>query len=113
MNCQFVFVIISYKGKDRIYGGQEDGRYIKDMTGGVYNSIYTHWKKSYFCYIDENGERTKTAEKPFLQFLSLDRNRDYKSTYNAPTGDLILFDEFISDHYPPNEFVKFMDLWYH
>lgn len=93
-------VILSYEG----------GRYIKEITNLKYNSIYTHWKKSYFCHIDEEGKMDACEEKPFLQFLSIDNNFDYKSTYNAPTGDLILFDEFIGPFYRQNEWVDFCDL---
>lgn len=87
-----------------------DGKYIKDITNQRWNSIMIHWKKAYYCNKDDNGKITEQAEEPFLQFLSIDKNFDYKSTYNAPRGDLILFDEFISPLYRTNEYVDFMDL---
>ena len=93
-------VIISYN----------KGQYIREITNGKCNSIYTHWKKSYFCHIDEDGKMDYVDETPFLQFLSVDQHTLYKSTYNAPRGDLIIYDEFITDFYRENEFVNFCDL---
>lgn len=87
-----------------------DGKYIKAITNDKYNSIYIHWKKAYFCNKDENGKIIEQDPNNFLQFLSIDNNFDYKSTYNAPKGDLILYDEFIGKFYRPNEYVDFMDL---
>lgn len=42
--------------------------------------------------------------------LSIDNAENYKSSYNAPYGDLIIFDEFIGKYYYRNEFVRFNDL---
>lgn len=87
-----------------------DGKYIRTITDGKYNSIYIHWKKAYFCNKDENGKIIEQDPNNFLQLLSIDNNFDYKSTYNAPMGDLVLYDEFLSKFYRPNEYVDFMDL---
>ena len=84
--------------------------YIKAITDGKYSGIYTHWRKSYFCNYDETGKVIDKCEEPFLQMLSVEQHEEYKSTYNAPKGDLIIFDEFIRKYYPPNEFCNFMDL---
>lgn len=84
--------------------------YIPLLTDGKYRGIYIHWKKAYFCNYDDNGKPCDVAPDPFLNFLSIDNNFDYKSGYNAPRGDLILFDEFIGKYCPPNEFVDFSDL---
>lgn len=97
---ELVKVLVEYK----------QGYYIKELTNGVYNSFYYHWKRFYFCHIDENGNRDKTDTEPVIQMLSIDKNIDYKSTYNAPKGDLILFDEFIGKYYPVNEAIDFLDL---
>lgn len=86
------------------------GYYVKAITGGKYYGIWIHWKKAYFVNYDENGKVKDVADDPFLQFLSIDNNINYKSGYAAPTGDLIIFDEFIGQSYRPNEFVDFCDL---
>ena len=87
-----------------------DGKYIRWITDGKYNSIYIHWKKAYLCKVDDDGKIIEQDNNHFLQFLSIDNSYNYKSGYNAPTGDLILFDEFIGKSYRPNEYVDFMDL---
>lgn len=84
--------------------------YIPLLTDGKYRGIYIHWKKAYFCNYDEKGKPCDIAPDNFLQFLSIDNNFDYKSGYNAPKGDLILFDEFVGKYYPPDEFIDFTDL---
>ena len=45
-----------------------------------------------------------------MMMLSIDKHLDYKSVYNCPTGDIIIFDEFIGNYYYRNEFVNFNDL---
>lgn len=94
----------------KVLTSYNNGYYIRYITNGEYNSIYYHWKRFYYCHIDEDGRRDKTATEPFIQVLTIDRNLDYKSTYNAPKGDLIIYDEFIGKYYPNNEAVDFLDL---
>lgn len=87
-----------------------EGYYIKAITEGKYSGIWIHWKKAYFCNYDEKGKVTEVAPSNFLQFLSIDKNFDYKSSYNAPAGDLLIWDEAIGKNYRINEFIDFMDL---
>lgn len=88
-----------------------DGAYIKKLTDGRYNSIYIHWRRCYYCLTDENGKIIEQSSEPFMIMLSIDKSRNYKSSYNAPTGDLIIYDEFLKrECYQPNEFINFMDL---
>lgn len=88
----------------------DQGEYIKKLTDGRYNSIYYHWKQFFYCLTDENGNRVEVSSKPIIQCLSVDRYMDYKSSYNAPLGDFILFDEFIGKYYRPDEAINFLDL---
>lgn len=88
----------------------KSGEYIKKLTDGRYNSIYYHWKQFFYCNADEDGKRVETSEKAIIQCLSIDRANDYKSTYNAPLGDFILRDEFITTYYRPDEAISFLDL---
>ena len=94
----------------RVIVSYNDGCYVPLITHNKYRGIYIHWKKAYFCNYDEKGKPCDIAEDHFLQFLSIDNNFDYKSTYNAPKGDLIIYDEHIGRNYAPNEFIDFMDL---
>ena len=88
----------------------ENGRYVRQLTDERYNSIYVRWRRAYYCLRDDDGKVIDQSEEPFLVMLSIDRNLTYKSSYNAPKGDFILYDEFIGK--PPSEleFVNFMDL---
>ena len=89
-----------------------NGKYIRDMTGGRYNNIYYHWGKCYLCHIDEeSGKRDDTDSKPFFYFLSIDQHIDYKSGLNIPLGDLIILDEFIEKHSYMDDFPSFWDLF--
>lgn len=97
---KLVEVVRSYK----------EGEYIKRLTGGRWNSIYYHWKQFFYCNVDENGNRVETCDRAIIQCLSVDRANDYKSTYNAPLGDFVLFDEFIGRYYRPDEAISFLDL---
>ncbi|MCQ2053050.1 MAG: phage DNA encapsidation protein [archaeon] len=87
------------------------GEYIKKLTNGRYNDIYYHWKAFYYCQKDENGTIIAKSDRPFIRCLSLDKWRDYKSSYNAPMGDLIILDEFIvkGSIYAKDEFIAFMN----
>lgn len=83
--------------------------YIEKLTDGKYNNceyFAGNWR-----YIKiANGEVAYKDDRPFMCCLSLDQNQIYKSSYNAPYGDIIIFDEFVSARYMPNEFVTFSDL---
>lgn len=95
----------------RVIKEYANAKYIIQLTDGEYNDIYYHWKKFYYCYRDEeSGIITKKSEMEIIQCLSVDNNMDYKSSYNAPKGDIIIFDEFIRKFYRPNECIDFMDL---
>lgn len=97
---KLVEVITTYNG----------GQYIKILTDGKYNSMVYHWKKFYYCNKDENGAITERAPIHCIQILSIDKNYDYKSSYNAPDGDLIILDEFLSKFYAFDEAITFFDL---
>lgn len=88
----------------------DNGRYINQLTDGKYNSMYYRWKQFYYCNVDENGEIAEKSETPVIQFLSIDKWSDYKSTLNIPNGDLILFDEFIGKYYRVDSALHFFDL---
>lgn len=80
--------------------------YISKITDGKYNAV--KYSSRGFYYI--NTETEDVAPEEFIHLLSIDEAMTYKSVYNAPRGDLIIFDEFISKYNRPDEFVDFMDL---
>lgn len=84
--------------------------YIVKITGGRWTAVYYDRRKWYFLKIDETGQVVERCPEPFCSMLNIKDHSKYKSGYNAPTGDLIIFDEFIGDYYLPDEFVMFCDL---
>lgn len=79
--------------------------YVQTITDNKYNSI-KYKSRGYYYY---NTETDELAQSPFMLSLSLDENYLNKSSFNAPTGDLIIFDEFISKYNYANEFVDLCD----
>lgn len=88
----------------------DNGIYIRKCTNDRYNSVYVHARRSYFCLRDEDGRVVERAEEPFMIAVSIDKAEYYKSSFNVPKGDLVIFDEFISSMYRPNEFVDMEQL---
>lgn len=83
--------------------------YIEKITDGKYNDIIYHARKWYLVKV-ENDEIVEQDVNFCMYCLALDCNEVYKSNLNLPTGDWIIFDEFISKRYRMNEFVDFADL---
>ena len=84
--------------------------YIEKITDGKYSSVLYHARRWYFCNYDSNGKVLDRCPKHFMICLSIDRNELHKSGYNCPTGDFIIFDEFIQKYYNPDAFFSFYDL---
>lgn len=82
-----------------------DYGYVEKITDGKYNAIEYKSRAHYYT----NTETGETANEPFCVSLSIDDNMLNKSSFNAPRGDLIIFDEFISKYNYMNEFVEFAD----
>ena len=79
--------------------------YVEKLTNGLYNTI-RYKSRSYFY---ENTDTGDVAAEPFMCSLSIDENFKNKSSFNAPRGDLIIFDEFISKYNYQNMFIDFCD----
>lgn len=84
--------------------------YIPKITRKKYNSIVYKARKWYLCHRDEDGNITDLEDKPCVSCLSIDNHDTYKSSYNAPTGDYIIFDEFCARRHSPDEFFSFCDI---
>lgn len=84
--------------------------YVEKITDGKYNDLIYSARKWHYCKVDENGDVIEKCPYHFMYCLSIDKSENYKSSYNAPKGDYIIFDEFIGKRYRMNEFVYFMDL---
>lgn len=83
--------------------------YVKKITK-VWSSVDYYARGWYYCNRDDKGKVTERDAKSFMMCLAINRNMIYKSTYNAPTGDVLIFDEFCSRFYPQDEFIDFCDL---
>ena len=84
--------------------------YVEKITDGKYNTIVYKARRWFYAVADSDGKIIEQSEKHFMFMLSIDNAENYKSSYNAPYGDLIIFDEFIGKYYYRNEFVRFNDL---
>lgn len=98
---------IAPKNLDKLCDVIISNGYIEKLTHGQYNSCVYHWRKWYFCKRDESGKIIVKAEDAFMVCLAIELSEDYKSSYNAPKGDYIIVDEFLSQRgYIVDEFVK-------
>lgn len=88
----------------------EEYGYVSAIFGKDWNSIYLWQKHFYLCNRDENGKVIDKCEDDFCMVLSVDKSYDYKSTLSKPRMDILLFDEFISNKYAPDEFVDLCQL---
>ena len=84
--------------------------YIEKITDGKYNNVFYRARRWYFAKVSETDEIIELSENHFMFCASVDESGNLKSSYNAPRGDFILFDEFIGKYYPPDEFVYFCDM---
>lgn len=85
--------------------------YISKITDNKYNSITYRARRWYLCKVDEQGDIVETDPNHCVYMCSVDKEIQIKSTLNSPTGDLIIFDEFISaSKFMYCDFVQFCDL---
>ena len=73
----------------------ENGRYIKQITNGAYNTIIYYRSSFFYAVRDEETFDILSKGEEVCHVLTIDRNFDYKSSYNAPYGDFIIWDEFV------------------
>lgn len=73
-----------------------DYKYIEKITDGQYNSV-KYWRRAwYLTYVNpETMEIESEDPNPFCYCLGINKEASYRSTYNAPNGDFIIFDEFM------------------
>lgn len=104
--------MITRKATSQLFDTIKENGYIEKLTDGRYNDLDCYAGYWRYCNRDEFGKITEKEENSFMSMLSCDKVDDYKSSYNAPRGDIIIFDEFISmNRYTPrDEFIHFMDI---
>lgn len=99
------------KSSKTMFSVIQDNDYISKITGGVYNSITYKSRKWYLCKVDDSGVVVETDTNFCVYMCSVDKASQLKSSHNSPTGDLIIFDEFIAtSKFFLCDFVPFCDL---
>ena len=102
--------MIERRNLRQLFATIKEHGYIPKVTEDHYTDIIYQSHGWYYCNYSDEGELLDRASDPFMMCLSIDQNELYKSTYNAPKGDIIIFDEFISSRYPQDEFIRFTDV---
>lgn len=93
----------------KLYETVQDYQYISKIFDDYFNDIRYIGKRWYLLKRDENGIQYQ-CEEDCTFCCGIDFGMKIKSSYNAPRGDMIFFDEFISNHYGANDFSNFNDL---
>ena len=83
--------------------------YIEKLTEGKYNTILYKARRWYYARV-ENEEVKEQSTEACVVCLSIQSDDVYRSTYNAPLGDFIVFDEFCSRRHIQDEFILYSDL---
>ena len=99
---------IAPKNLNKLVNVIVDYGYIEKLTDGRFNTLV--YRAGEWRYAAEKDGEIVEKSDVIMYALSLDRADMYKSTFNAPHGNVVIFDEFIRDYYSNNEFIKFLDL---
>lgn len=92
-----------------VINGYENGRYIKQITNGKYSHICYKDRKFFYCNVDDNGKIIDKKNEPLMQLFGINQWEQIKSTYNCPTADYVIYDEFLTSSIRPNEFSEFLN----
>ena len=84
--------------------------YISILTEGRWNSAYYYGSRWMYCNVNDDGQIVEKSGVHFCYTLSIDQSFVYKSNYNAPDGDITIFDEFIGKRYAANSFIYYLDI---
>lgn len=105
-----VNTMIERRNLKQLFATIKEYNYIPAVTEGHYTDVVYKSFGWYYCNYNEEGDIIDLATDPFMKCLSVDQSELYKSTYNAPKGDIIIFDEFISRRYLQDEFIYWTDV---
>lgn len=84
--------------------------YIEKIFDNNFNDIEYYGKRWYLIKRDNEGNIEYKNEEHCTFCIGLDESDTLKSTYNAPKGDIIFHDEFITTIYGYNDFIRFSDI---
>lgn len=103
--------MITPKNLRDLFQTVEEYGYIPIITEERWNSCFLYGGRWYYCNRDDDGNIIEKAPTHFCFCTCLDDSDKLKSSYNAPRGDIIIFDEFIMlSGYGYNDFIKFTDI---
>ena len=84
--------------------------YIEKIFDGKWNNIYYYGRRWYLCLVDDEGQILEKDPNNCAMCMALDEAAKYKSTYNCPRGDVVLYDEFIAPLFGYSDAKNFLDL---
>lgn len=87
-----------------------DYDYIQQITKGKYNGVTYKSRRWYLAKYGSDGTIEDTDPNHFMFMCSVQNQQKLKSSYNSPTGDLLIFDEFVNKYYYPDEFIDLCNL---
>ena len=94
-----------------LYETVKQFHYIEKIFDNAYNDITYYGKRWNLVYRNtDTGEVEDFCEDYCTICHGLDESDSLKSTFNAPKGDMIFHDEFITSMYGYNDFVRFSDM---
>lgn len=102
--------MITPKNIKDLYSTIKKFDYISKIFDGKYNNIEYKSRRWTLNLTDDDGNITLKDANYCTICLDIEHNEVYKSSYSTTTGDLIIFDEFISKYYRPDEFIFCLDL---
>ena len=101
--------MITKKNLNKLLSVIKACKYVEKITQGRYNDVLYFAGEWRYINVDEKGNTIDKSE-PFMLSCDIDEREIYKSSLNVPRGDIIIYDEMISNRYRPDEFVDFQDL---
>lgn len=84
--------------------------YIEKIWDGTFNDVVYRGKRWQLIYRDGDGQITANHPDPCLTCFGLDESDAIKSSYNAPRGDVVIYDEFIASVYGYSDSIRFFDI---
>lgn len=83
--------------------------YISKITDDTFNTVVYRARRWFFVK-KVDGEITDQSDDYFCFMCDIEHYQDIKSGFNDPLADWLIYDEFISKMYYPNEFVDLCHL---
>lgn len=103
-------VMCELKNLKNLYTTVIEYGYIEKIFGDEYNDLTYKGRRWNLCLRGEDGKIVYQDPQHCTFCIGLNDSDMLKSTYNAPRGDMIFFDEFIATIYGYDDFTRFNDI---